>query len=135
PFPFNLLPFYPQRFYSAQFSLYKILLLLLTFSLLLSACLHTGSKQSVQPRTMRDVPAERLAYSFNPDVPAPSGADAEEPAAIEAVKNDFDSRRTEEALVRTVASPDGQRALALYETDETAKGEFRIDIYSSDGRF
>ena len=133
--PFILFTFYPQKFYSALFSLTKILLLLLTFSLISSACRHMGSKQSVQPRTMRDVPAERLAYSFNPDVPVPEGADAEEPAVLEAVKNDFDSRRTEEALVRTVASPDGQRALALYETDETAKGEFRIDIYSSDGRF
>ncbi|HMF56910.1 MAG TPA: hypothetical protein VK619_11260 [Pyrinomonadaceae bacterium] len=120
---------------SVVFSPAKILLLLLTFSLISSACQHIGSKQSVQPRTMRDVPAERLAYSFNADVPAPEGADAEEPAALEAVKNDFDSRRMEEALVRTVASPDGQRALALYETDETAKGEFRIDLYSSDGRF
>lgn len=120
---------------SRLYRMFLFHLLLLALSLTSSACRHTGSKQSVQPRTMRDVPAERLSYSFSADVEAPTGADAEEPALIEPIKNDFDSRRTEEALLRTIASPDGQRALALYETDETAKGEFRIDLYSSDGRF
>src|SRR5947209_10933885 len=95
-----------------------LLLLLLSFSALsFLGCRGTGSKQSVQPRTMRDVPAERLAYSLEPDVSAPQGAATDEGEILEPIKNDFDTRRQSDALVRTVPSPDGQRTLALYETD------------------
>ncbi|MCA1592959.1 MAG: hypothetical protein LC754_09975 [Acidobacteria bacterium] len=38
-------------------------------------------------------------------------------------------------LPRTVVSPEGLRALALYSTSESDKYDFRIDLYSSDGTF
>jgi hypothetical protein len=94
---------------------------------------------SVRPRALRDVPAVRLAFRFEPDIdtsnlPASFTTDeTEEPHAP--VKADFDERRKEEALLRTVLSPDGQRALALYATSETAEGDFRMDLYMSSGQF
>lgn len=94
---------------------------------------------SVRPRALRDVPAVRLSFRFEPDIdatnlPASFTTDeTEEPHAP--VKADFDERRKEEALLRTVLSPDGQRALALYATSETAEGDFRMDLYMSSGQF
>lgn len=92
-------------------------------------------KQSVRPRSLRDVPAQRLAYRFEPDAQTPQGAAVEDTQPLSSVQNDFNSRRKDDALVRTVLSPDGQRALALYETGEDRPGEFRIDLYSADGNF
>ena len=37
--------------------------------------------------------------------------------------------------MRTVRSPDGQRALVLYGTEDEPSQAFRIDLYSSDGNF
>ncbi len=93
----------------------------------------------VRPRSLRDVPAERLAFRFEPDVPEerlPERVrkdEAEEPLA--SIRADFEGRRgNTEALIRTVVDPTGQRALALYGTGETDK-DFRIDLYSTDGQF
>ena len=97
-----------------------------------------GGKQSVRPRSLRDVPAQRLAYRFDPDTAEPPGAHAQEEQAeakLEAIEADFEARRTDDALVRTVVSPDGQRVLALYETGENQPGEFRIDMYGVQGNF
>jgi Tol biopolymer transport system component len=54
---------------------------------------------------------------------------------LEAIQIDFNSRRTNDALLRTVASPDGQRVLALYNIEDEPSANFRIDMYSSDGKF
>lgn len=113
------------------------------FALLLMAALSGAGcrrglldRRSVAPRSLRDVPAAKLAYNFQPDVAAPQGvSDAQETTRLAAVQKDFDERRKEDALVRTVASPDGQRVLALYETGETAPNTFRIDMYASAGNF
>src|SRR5207245_4092093 len=52
------------------------------------------------------------------------------------IQQDFDTRRKDDALLRTVVSPDGQRALALYGTaDEPTSDTFRIDLYNSGGTF
>src|SRR5215213_11627760 len=52
-----------------------------------------------------------------------------------AVANDFSTKRKDEALLRTVVSPDGRRVLALYGTADEPGSTFRIDLYSSDGQF
>ncbi|HEV7858821.1 MAG TPA: hypothetical protein VGO91_09355 [Pyrinomonadaceae bacterium] len=109
------------------------LLVLLMMSV--TGCRTIFEKQSVRPRSLRDVPSQRLAYRFEADTATPSGAATEDAQPLSAVQNDFNSRRQDDALVRTVLSPDGQRALALYETGEDRPGEFRIDMYSSDGHF
>ena len=84
---------------------------------------------------MRDVPAERLAYRFETDVNAPPVALAEEPPNLPSIQSDFETRRKDDALLRTVVSPDGQRALALYGTSDEPNEYFRIDLYSADGKF
>ncbi|HEX8749258.1 MAG TPA: hypothetical protein VF717_18930 [Pyrinomonadaceae bacterium] len=112
------------------------------FALLLIAALAGGGcrtglldKKGVVPRTLRDVPAQRLAYKFQADVAAPPGVSETQNThtRLEAVQRDFDERRKEDALVRTVTSPDGQRALALYETGDTDQSTFRIDMYAAAG--
>ena len=92
----------------------------------------------MRPRALRDVPAARLAFRFEPDLnpdalpPQIKAEDADEKLAP--VKAHFESQRKEEELLRTVVSPDGQRVLALYATKDT-ESDFRIDLYSTDGTF
>src|SRR5918998_4311345 len=93
---------------------------------------------SVVPKSLRDVPAERLAFRFEPDVaeerlpPHLRRDEPEEPAA--AIRTAFETQRPEDALIRTVVDPSGQRALALYGTSGTDT-DFRIDLYNTTGQF
>src|SRR5215210_4221512 len=93
---------------------------------------------SVVPKSLRDVPAERLAFRFEPDAaeeklpPYLRRDETEEPAA--AIRSAFETQRPSDALIRTVVDPSGQRALALYGTSETDT-DFRIDLYSTAGQF
>ncbi|HEY0079160.1 MAG TPA: hypothetical protein VGB73_10980 [Pyrinomonadaceae bacterium] len=94
---------------------------------------------SVAPRTLRDVPAARLAFRFEPDLaesnlPTSFTTDeTEEPLA--AIKSAFETNRSSDALLRTIPSPDGQIVLALYATPDTAEGDYRIDMYAPEGKF
>jgi len=115
-------------------------------ALLTVACVASGCRQveettglKVAPKSLRDVPAARLAFRFEPDVSADKLPERlrddapEEPLA--AIKTDFETRRgNAEALIRTVVDPSGQRALALYGTSAT-ETDFRIDLYSVEGQF
>jgi len=106
---------------------------LLLFS---SACRNATDSQSVRPRQLRDVPARRLAFRFEGDAKLPAGLIADDAKTlIPAIQQDFDTRRQDDALLRTVVSPDGQRALALYGTADEPAQTFRIDLYSADGNF
>jgi hypothetical protein len=119
---------------------------ILVASLLAAAlCVASGCQKvretaglSVVPKSLRDVPAERLAFRFEPDaaeesLPEPLRRDEPEvPDA--AVKSSFEALRPDDALIRTVVDPRGQRVLALYGTSSTDT-DFRIDLYSSDGQF
>lgn len=101
-----------------------------------TSCRRESDPQSLRPRQLRDVPAGRLAFKFSADVDPPTGLSGEESKSISAIQDDFDARRKDEALLRTVASPDGQRALALYSAaDDSNTTTFRIDLYSADGNF
>jgi hypothetical protein len=102
----------------------------------LTGCQAITNRQDVRPLVLRDVPAQRLAYKFEADVAVP--AELQNPESNEKlapIQTDFTSRRPDDALIRTVASPDGQRALALYGTEDEPGPSFRIDLYASDGRF
>jgi hypothetical protein len=120
----------------------------LTAALLAVACLAAGCRQvkdaaglSVAPKALRDVPSERLSFRFEPDVSEESLPESlrqdetEEPLA--AIKQAFETQRTNDALIRTVLDPTRQRALALYGTGETSGSstDFRIDLYSAEGQF
>lgn len=90
----------------------------------------------MRPLALRDVPAQRLAFRFEPDTGAPAEIqNSETIERLALVLSDFETRRPDDALIRTVTSPDGQRALALYSTEEDSRQTFRIDIYAADGKF
>jgi hypothetical protein len=93
-------------------------------------------RRDVRPLVLRDVPASRLAYRFEADVTSPDSIVNENGSEkIEAIQIDFDTRRQNDALLRTVRSPDGQRALVLYGTEGEPSHAFRIDLYAVAGNF
>ncbi len=101
-----------------------------------AGCKTVTEPQDVRPLVLRDVPAQRLAYRFEPDVGIPAEVPAEDQSEkLAAIQNDFNIRRPNDALLRTVVSPDGQRALALYGSEDASRQAFRIDIYAADGMF
>lgn len=119
------------------FSLPAYVSLLVVFVLLqiVAGCTTDREEQRVRPRQLRDVPAFRLAYKFDGDVKEPKDGNEDTAVKLEPIQQDFNTRRKDEALLRTVASPDGKRALALYGTADEPSETFRIDLYSSDGNF
>lgn len=104
--------------------------------LLLSGCERNIFQQApTAPPPMNAVPAVRLNFRYEPDVPAPSGdakAAAEERNA--AVQADFDAARPQEMLDRTLVSPDKKHVLAAYHHVSDAPAEFRLDMYSPEGK-
>jgi hypothetical protein len=93
-------------------------------------------KNSVKPKTLHDVPVERLAFHFESDVAAPANAGGIDVAGkiMPELQAEFDKNRANEALLRTVVSPDKTRILAVYAGADTPEGEFRIDLYANDMR-
>ena len=84
---------------------------------------------------MKEVPAVRLNYRYEADVPAPTEnakSAAEERNA--AVQNDFDQHRPQELLDKTITSPDKQHILAVYHRTSDVLSEFRLDMYAPDGK-
>ena len=132
----------PERIPSKTISHRKELSLIFTLLAMLiaggAACtsvLERGQREA-RPLQLRDVPAQRLAYRFEPDVALPPEFNAQETnEKIEAIQLDFSTRREGDALIKTVRSPDGQRALALYGTADEPSQAFHIDIYSAEGSF
>ena len=100
-----------------------------------SGCKSVIDHQDVRPKILRDVPARNLAYRLSPDVTAPQ-TDTDDPLEkFGPVATDFSTKRKDEALLRTVVSPDKRRVLALYATADETSSTFRIDLYNSDGQF
>ena len=101
-----------------------------------ASCTTITQRQDVRPLVLRDVPAQNLAYRFEPDVAMPSDIKADDADdKIETIQLDFNTTRQDDALVRTVRSPDGQRALVLYGRTDEPSQEFHIDLYSAEGKF
>lgn len=98
-------------------------------------CKSVIDRQDVRPRVLRDVPARNLAYRLSADVSPPPSEPDDALDKFAAIANDFASKRKDDALLRTVVSPDGRRVLALYGTADEPGSAFRIDLYSSDGQF
>jgi hypothetical protein len=94
-----------------------------------------GESPSGLPTTMKEIPAARLNYRYEADVPkppdAPAAASQERNAAVQA---DFDQNRPQELLAKTIASPDGKRILAVYHRASDNPSEFRLDMYTGDGK-
>ncbi|MGI8638932.1 MAG: hypothetical protein ACR2MG_03160 [Pyrinomonadaceae bacterium] len=114
----------------------KFLLFVLVLSAFSCQRAVVDNNRTVAPQTLRDVPALRLNYRFEPDVPAPPAtnqtAQSEERNA--AAQNNFDQNRPQELLDKTITSPNQQRFLAVYHKTEDSQGDFRLDMYSADGK-
>jgi hypothetical protein len=80
------------------------------------------------------VPAVRLNFRYEADVPAPdqqAPSNAEERNAT--VQAHFDQNRPQEILDRTVTSPDKQHIAAVYHRLSDVGSEYRLDMYDSNG--
>jgi hypothetical protein len=114
----------------------SIILTILTTLAWATGCKSIIERQDVRPRVLRDVPAQRLAYRLEPDITPPAELKLDELSdKVASIQSDFSTRRPDDALLRTVPSPDGQRALALYGTEDAPSSAFRIDMYAADGKF
>lgn len=90
---------------------------------------------SASPSALKDVPAVRLNYRYEPDVPPPDPPkDAAKEERSAPAQNDFDANRPQEVLDQTLASPDAKRVLAVYHKASDMPSEFRLDMYTADGR-
>jgi len=125
----------PNNFRARTKTTNTLIYTFLSLFISVSGCKSVIDRQDVRPRVLRDVPARVLAYRLEPDVDSPRQQVEDPGEKLEAIQKDFSSRRTNDALIRTVKSPDGNRVLALYGTDEEPTSAFRIDLYSSDGQF
>src|SRR5687768_18159407 len=103
---------------------------------LFNACSRPATDGSGSlPSSLSEVPAVRLNYRYEPDVPPP---DPPKNVAGEernpAVQTDFDQNRPQEVLDKTLASHDAKRILAVYHRAGDLPSEFRLDMYTGDGR-
>ena len=112
----------------------------IVFTLLLATAACQKSifeSPTAAPAALRDVPALRLNYRYEADVPAPSdpNADALTEEKNAAVQADFDANRQQEILVKTIFSPNKQRILTIFQRLGDTDASFRIDMYSGEGKF
>lgn len=103
----------------------------------LTACQSGIFKTSeVAPAALRDVPAVRLNFRYEPDVPAPAeDGSAQTEELNPAVRADFEANRSSEVLSRTIVSPNKQRILAAYYREGDIERTFRLDMYDGSGKF
>ena len=99
-----------------------------------ASCKSVIERQDVRPRVLRDVPARNLAYRLSPDV-SPPNSNIDTSDNYGPVANFFASKRADDALLRTVVSPDGRRVLAVYGAADEPGSAFRIDLFNSEGEF
>lgn len=110
--------------------------LLVLLSLISAAC----APEPVAPSgpvitSLQEVPAVRLNFRYEGDVPPPSDdRPANDNERNAAVQEDFDRTRPHEQLERTLASPDGKSVLAVYSRLGDMPAEFRLDMYFPDGK-
>ena len=90
---------------------------------------ETPTGNTAGPTAMREVPAVRLSYRYEGDVPAPTIEAAATEDRNPAVQADFDSNRPQEQLDRTITSPDKKHIFAVYRTVSDLGFEFRLDSY------
>jgi len=111
-------------------------------AIILATLLFSGCENSVfrpeppaQPG-LAAVPAVRLNYRYEADVPAPMLGPEGGTAAVRnpAVQADFDANRPAELLDRTLTSPDEKSVLAIYQRLSDPADEYRLDMYLPDGK-
>lgn len=112
------------------------LVVFVTTVVLFASCARSGvDLQGVTPSSLNDVPAVSLNYRYEADVPPPDAPkDAGKEDRNATVQSDFDANRPQEILDKTLTSPDGKRVLAVYHKTGDMQLEFRLDMYTADGR-
>jgi dipeptidyl aminopeptidase/acylaminoacyl peptidase len=126
---------------SALVQYYRLGLFIFSIVVLVAGLGATGCdnvivRRDVRPLVMRDVPAQRLAYRLEADISLPSDIKTEDSNdKVAEIQADFNTNRKDDALLRTVVSPDGRRVLALYGTADEPNESFRIDLYAAEGKF
>lgn len=108
----------------------------LVCAIVISGCQSSIFTPAPEAPVVGAVPAIRLNFRFEPDVPGPSGEAVKIAAdAINAaVQSDFDANRSFELLDRTLPSPDKKHILAVYRHIADVQSEYRLDMYSPDGK-
>lgn len=86
------------------------------------------------PTGLKEIPAVRLNFRFEADVPPPALDTARTEERNAAVQSDFDVNRPQELLDRTIQSPDRKRVVAVYHRVTDVPSEFRLDMYTSEGQ-
>lgn len=115
----------------------KYTIAILSLLLLASACQKKeGKPATVAPVSLKDVPALRLNYRYEPDVPSPKGEapDVKGEEKNPSVLADFDANRAGETLTMTVTSPNKERVLAVYQRTGDLASTYRLDMYGADGK-
>jgi hypothetical protein len=104
---------------------------------LLTACggKSPASNTSTGVTAMREVPAVRLNFRYEGDVPAPQADQQATPEERnQAVQTDFDGGRPQDELLdKTISSPNKQNILAVWHRAGDADGESRLDMYDALG--
>src|SRR5437773_8411169 len=103
----------------------------------LAACNREApSGSTAAPTALSQVPAVRLNFRYESDVPGPGNqtpvGNIEDRNA--SIQSDFDQNRPEEILDRTLTSPDKKRIAAVYHRTSDVGSEFRLDMYAPDGK-
>jgi hypothetical protein len=110
-------------------------LTLIIFVALIAACTPAPDKAEPRAAAFRDIAAVNLNYRYEADVPAPPNTDDrsawERNAAVQA---DFDSGRPADVLDSTITSPDKKYVVAVYHRVSDTPSEYRLDMYSADGK-
>ena len=107
------------------------------FLLAFAGCGKDGGKpKEAVAIALGNVPAQRLNYRFETDVPAPErkGVPAQTEERNASVQADFDENRIQEVLDRTITSPSKLRVLAVYRKANDLVSEFRLDMYTAEGK-
>jgi hypothetical protein len=113
----------------------SITLSVAVLALSLSCSRGDVAQPGVTASALSEVAAVRLNFRYEADVPPPDPSkDATREERNPAVQADFDANRPQEVLERTLTSPDGKRVVAVYSKSGDGASEFRLDMYSSDGR-
>lgn len=107
---------------------------LVAFAAIMAACGGPVAKDGPAASPISGLPAVRLNYRYEADVPAPQlpvNTAEEKNAAVQA---DFDQNRPQEFLDRTITSPDKKHVLAVYRAAADRTAEYRLDAYTPDGK-
>ena len=113
-----------------------VIIFLCLLALSLAGCRQTGVTPGGHAGSLRNVPAQRLSFTFEPDALPPVETETAAPGdeRVAAVQADFDQNRPEELLDKTLPSPDKQRVLAIYHRAGDGQTAFRLDMYGADGK-